>query len=89
MTDFSDLPATLSPRQALDLSPAADQKRPYARRRPQRCAQGLLARLVPLNRYEQHALVRLLFAIKEFDRIDRNERRWAKNNVVLRNEPNW
>ena|SRR5712672_2366618 len=133
MTDFSDLPATLSPRQALgvvalprlwddpagydllqaqisgslgpkdfleeiwtrdvvdlgDLSPAADQKRPYARRRPQRCAQGLLARLVPLNRYEQNALVRLLFAIKEFDRIDRNERRWAKNNVVLRNEPNW
>ena len=41
-----------------DLSPAADHKRPYARRRPQGCAQGLLARLVPLNRYEQRALVR-------------------------------
>jgi len=39
-----------------DLSPAADHKRPYARRRLQGCAQGLLARLVPLNRYEQRAL---------------------------------
>jgi len=135
MSDFSDLPATFSPQQALgvvapprlwdgddpagydllqaqisgslgpkdfleeiwtrdvvdlgDLSPAADQRRPYARRRPQGCAQGLLARLVPLNRYEQRALVRRQFAIKEFDRVDRNERRWAKNNVVfLGSEPN-
>src|SRR5712675_788626 len=66
-----------------DLSPAADQERPYARRRPQECAQSLLARLVPLNRYEQRALVRRQFAIKEFDRVDRNERQWAKNNVVF------
>jgi len=69
-----------------DLSPAADHKRPYARRRPQGCAQGLLARLVPLNRLSS---AHWQFAIKEFDRVNRNERRWAKNNVVLRNEPNW
>ena len=41
----------------------------------------LLARLVPLNRYEQRALARRRFAIQEFDRVGRNERRLAKNNV--------
>ena len=41
----------------------------------------LLGKLVPLNRYEQRALARRRFAIQEFDRAGRNERRRAKNNV--------
>ena len=41
----------------------------------------LLAKLVPLNRYEQRALARRRFAIQEFDRAGRNERRRAKNKV--------
>jgi len=41
----------------------------------------LLARLVPLNRYEQRVLARRRFAVKEFDRVGRNERRRSKNKV--------
>ena len=41
----------------------------------------LLTRLVPLNRYEQRALARRRFAIQEFDRVGRDERRQAKNKV--------
>ena len=49
----------------------------------------LLARLVPLNRYEQCALARRRFAIQAFDRNGRIERRRAKNNVdFLGNKPN-
>jgi hypothetical protein len=49
----------------------------------------LLSKLVPLNRYEQRALARRRFAIQEFDRTGRNERRRAKNRVdFLGNEPN-
>ena len=49
----------------------------------------LLARLVPLDRYEQRAPARRRFAIQEFDRVGRNERRRAKNNVdFLGNKPN-
>ena len=42
---------------------------------------SLLARLVPLNRYEQRALARRRFAIKEFDRVGRNERRQSENKI--------
>jgi hypothetical protein len=42
---------------------------------------NLLAKLVPLNRFEQRALARRRFAIQEFDRVGRNERRLAKNNI--------
>ena len=49
----------------------------------------LLAKLVPLNRFEQRALARRRFAIQEFDRVGRNERRLAKNNIdFLGNEAN-
>jgi hypothetical protein len=39
---------------------------------------NLLKKLAPLNRYEQRALARRRFAIRDFDLIGRDERRRAK-----------
>jgi hypothetical protein len=39
---------------------------------------NLLAKLAPLNRYEQRALARRRFAVRDFDLTGRNERRRQK-----------